>query len=66
VDYATAKDDVWRKLTNYRYSRLKTSGVDTDEKASAYKAAASALADFKLQQKGKELFKTEMHQQIIA
>jgi hypothetical protein len=66
MDYATAKDNIWRKLTNYRYAKNETGGADADERIAAYRAAASALVDFKSQHKGKELFKSEMQQQIIA
>jgi hypothetical protein len=59
-----AKEAIFKKLSNYRYSR--SEAPDTDEKVVAYRKTASALADFKAHRTGKDLFKIEMHDQIAA
>lgn len=63
MSYEDAKEAILKKLANYKYT--KSEAPDTDEKLAAYRKTAAALADFKAHRTGRDLFKAEMHDQII-
>jgi hypothetical protein len=55
-----------KKFTNYRYHKRDVLTDSTDEKTREYLAAADALVDLKKAQSAKELFRSNMHAQIVS